>query len=682
MHASRLSSFLAPIRLKYLFFVIIVLGVVFFSITYLGIMKARQSLLNIMVDEGRALARSLYLSSGNAIQSGLLLETLSEEKMVGLAKKAEGVFDKNIEPDQIRQFCQDNDLYSLDILDSSLSVLGSNRWALGFVPEYPEDVQAVIIETISQGSGVRGVLSYSDTTPLNVTQYLIYEFPPDESPHDSRRLIVLAADAGYLDQIMRQIGIGFLIQEISKQSGIEYIFLQSRDGIIFSSKSLSPVLKIESDPFLESLMQTDTTGWRIHEFDNEEILEIATRFESVSYPPGIYRLGLNLDEFHELSAGYDRQIIIIAVILFLLTLMVVAVVSLNQNYFILDKSYKQIRSMSDTIFERLTSAIFAYDKSGSILAVNAAFYHLTGLTKEIIGQNLETIRPHLPFDIPTPEHQGEASVSFEKDITLGDGSVRSVLVGSSLLPEDAGGGSIILVYDITGRKQLQEENRRRERLSEMGDMAAGVAHEIRNPLNAIGIAAQRLQIEFVPKEEDEDYQVLTRNILSETARLNEILTRFLDLAKTRASESRPVNIIEAIEKAVSPLKDEAGKDGIEISSDCPDAIMVKGNVEKYQQVFINLIKNSMQAVKQDGRITISASIKDHQGIITVSDTGTGFPEDEMSKIFQPYYTTKTDGSGLGLALAYKTITDYEGTIRATNVSNGGACVQITLPMAE
>lgn len=679
MRINRLSSFLAPIRLRYLLIVTIILGSVFFSIAYLGIKKARQSLLNIMVDEGKALARSLILSSGNAIQSGLLLESFSEEKLADVAETARSKLAGNGGFESIRQFCVDYDLKSMDILDSSLAVIASNRWAVGFIPEYPEDVGAAIIETMSRGSGYRAVLSYSDDSKPVVTQYFIYEFPPGEEVLRDARVMVLAADAGYLDQIKRQIGIGYLIQEISGQAGIEYIFLQSRDGIIFSSKPLPPVLKIDGDEFLSELIEVDSIGWRIHEFANREILEIASRFESVSYPPGIYRLGLNLDEFNELSAGYDRQIITIAIILFLLTLAVVAVVSINQNYFILDKSFKQMRTMSDTIFDRITSAVFAYNDAGEIVAMNAAFSRMTGLPADVLGQSIDDIREIIPFEMPAPDKQGEAAVSYEKEIVLSTGEKRTVLLGSSPLPAEAGGGCVVLIYDITRRKQLEQENRRRERLSEMGDMAAGVAHEIRNPLNAIGIAAQRLQIEFIPREDSDEFKSLTGNILSETARLNDILTRFLELAKTKASESKPVNIVDSINRAVGTLKNEAAKANIEINLSLPDSIHVKGDGDKYVQVFINLLKNSMQAIKQDGNVSIAAEkAPSGSALITVTDSGPGFPENLKAKIFQPYFTTKADGSGLGLALAYKTVTDFDGTIEADNCPHGGARIHIRL----
>ncbi len=682
MRQNKISSLLAPIRLRYLFFVTIIIGSLFFSLTYWGIKQARQSLLNIMVQEGRALTQSLILSSNNAIQAELLLESLSETKFAEIAESAKNKLGRVSESRELHQFCRDYDLLSIDILDTSLSIIASNRWAIGFIPEYPNEVQVEIIETMRQGGGYRTVLSYSDDSIQTVTQYFIYEFASDEQIIPGSRIMVLASDAGYIDQIMRQIGTGYLIKEISNQAGIEYIFLQTRDGIIFSSRPLSPILKIESDVFLSGLMDTDSVGWRMHELAGLEVMEIARKFESVAYPPGVFRIGLNLDEFNELSRGYDRQIIVIAVILFLLTLLVVAVVSINQNYFILDKSFKQIQSMSDSIFDRLTSAVLAYDADGRILAVNSAFCQWAGLSHDIIGKELKTITDSLPFTIPQPDQIGESEIGFETDIELPDGEKRSVLIGSSRLPDEAGGGSVMLLYDITDRKRLEQDNRQKERLSEMGDMAAGVAHEIRNPLNAIGIAAQRLQIEYLPEKDGDEYTQLTINILAETSRLNDILTRFLELAKTRSAKQRPVDIIRAIDKAVTSLRDEAGQNNVTIKFDSPQPMMVRGEVEKYQQVFINLIKNSIQAMDAGGEITIKAESDAANVTLSVSDNGSGFPADSMTKIFQPYFTTKTDGSGLGLALAYKTITDFGGSISAANNPDGGASIFIKIPLMK
>jgi len=676
MNPSRVSSLLAHIRLRYLILAIIALGLIFFSLTYLGIRKARQSLLKIMVDQGKALVESLALSSNNAIQAGLLLETLSEQKFADIARRASERLQNGMTPQDVRDITHDNDLLSFDLLTPDLTVIASDRWAEGYTPEYPPEVRAEIVDIQETGAGYRSVTVVPADSSSPLIQYFVYPVAPDSD------FIVMSAEAEYFNQIMQQIGIGYLIRQISNQAGIEYILLQSRDGIIFSSRPLSPILNIESDPFLNSLMDADTLGWRIHTFQDDEVLEIARRFESVKYPPGIYRIGMSLKEFHEISRGYDRGIIITAVVLFILTLLVVAVVSVNQNYFILDQSYRRIRSMTDTIFDRLSSAVLAYDAEGRIIAVNSALAQLTGIDADYIGKPLTSAGKKLQFDLPEKLTPGERLIGVEHVIKTPSGDRRVILVGVSSLPDDAGGGGVVLIHDITEQKQLEEESRRRERLSEMGDMAAGVAHEIRNPLNAISIATQRLKMEFEPKGEQDEYERLTKNILDETGRLNQILTRFLELAKTRAAEDRPLDLGAPIRRAIASLADEAESSGVTINYPEHEAVRIRAAEDKLQQVFINLIKNAIQAMPDGGEVTIVVDASDSgRVLINVTDNGPGFPPGVSSKIFQPYFTTKTDGSGLGLALAYKTVIDYGGSIEASNNPDGGARIAITLPRA-
>lgn len=656
--------------------VAIILAGIFFVLAYMGIRSARNSLLKIMVDEGKALIASLTLSTNNAIQAGLLLESISEDNFLEIAQNAEQSLHGRTDPEMYRQFRDSHNLLSVDILDDSLMVVGSDRWAGGFGPEYPPEVAAEIHDIQVMGGGYRSVTIYGDSLRPQI-QYFIYAFAPGGN------LIVMSATAEYLEAITRQIGIGYLIQNISGQAGIDYILLQSREGIIFASRQVQPVPTIASDLFLDSLMIVDTIGWRIHEFEDRDILEIAQRFESVEYPAGIYRIGLKLDEYNEIKKGYNTQIITIAIILFLLTLLVVAVVSINQNYFILDQSYRRMRSMTETIFDRFAGAVLAYDNDDKIIALNKAFTDLFGITGEKIGRNLSEIKDALPFDLPMRIKPGSRANVFEQKIIDTSGEKRIVLLGASSLPQEAGGGVVVLINDITEQKQLEEDSRRRERLSEMGDMAAGVAHEIRNPLNSIAIAAQRLKGEFEPKNDYSDYNQLAQTILDEASRLNQILSRFLELARSQAKEQQIVDLREPISRAVGALKDEAGKSNIEIEYTEHEDVKVKGNLEKLQQVFINLLKNSIQAMPGGGKIKIKVDASENEKIkITVTDTGPGFPPDALSKVFQPYYTTKSDGSGLGLALAYKTINDFGGSITADNNPDCGARATIKLPKAK
>ena len=671
MRSVRPFSILASIRIRYLLLVTMALGLIFFALAWQGIRQARSSLLKIMVDQGIALMESLTLSSNNAIQANLLLEKLSEERFVDIAEFALQELESDASPENLRKFIRDNDLNSLDLVDTSLQVIASDRWVAGAEPFYPPEILAEIRDMALMGGGYRSVMMQGDDRrPL--FQFFIY------STDDDNEFLVLSAPADYLGQINSQIGIGHLIQEISRQSGIEYIILQSRQGIILSSRALQPIPAIESDPFLDSLMETDSIGWREYDFEGRTVLEFARRFESVTYPPGMYRLGLDLKEYDEIKAQYSGQIITIAIILFLLTLLVVAVVSINQNYFILDRNFRRMQSVTTTIFDQLTSAILAYNHNGKIIGTNRTFQKLMGFNSDPTGKDMAVLSDKLPFELPKKFDLDKQVISLEKHLLDPEGRRRTMLIGISALPDEAGGGAVVLMHDITDLRQLEEKNRRQERLSEMGDMAAGVAHEIRNPLNAIGIAAQRLRGEFSPEAESEEYQSLTNNILNETKRLNDILSRFLELTRIKAQQEQNFKLSGVINRAIESLTGEAHSRNVKVKQSGNADIDLAGDSDKLLQVFINLIKNSIQAMPDGGEIAINTTRTEGRVSISITDTGPGFGEDVLPKIFQPYFTTKADGSGLGLALAYKTITEMGGDIIAENSDKGGARVRITL----
>ncbi len=627
-----------------------------------------------MVDEGKALIESLALSSNNAIQAELLLENLAETRFAQLAESARDELLTSDDPENFRRFTETNDLRHIDLLDEDSHIIGSDRWVSGSWPDYPPEVIAEIHDLQVMGGGYRSVMLQPDTS-RPVMHYYIYEYMPEGN------IVVMTAEANYLGEITRQIGIGSLIQRISNQAGIDYILLQSRGGIIFASRPMQPVLSIAADSFLETLMDADTIGWRFHEFEGSGVLEIARRFESVTYPPGVYRIGLDLTEYNEVLKSYDSQAVTIAASLFILTLLVVAVVALNQNYFLLDQSYRQMQSLSATVFNRLASAVIVFDHDRRIVALNASFTELTGIGADAVGSTSTAVSSKLPFALPDASDTAPGVIGSEQIIQTPTGDDRIVLIAMSSLPNEAGGGTVVMMHDITEQKQLEEKNRRQQRLSEMGDMAAGVAHEIRNPLNAISIAAQRLKAEYKPPEDVDEYTMLTSNILTETSRLNTILTRFLELARSKTLERDALAVAAPIRRAIASVEQECADRGVVLAIDLDDSLTVQADSDKLQQVFINLIRNSLQAMPDGGRIEITAESMASQAKIRVRDTGPGFPENVKHKIFQPYFTTKSDGSGLGLALTYKTITEMDGNVEAANAPDGGAVITILLPRA-
>jgi len=230
------------------------------------------------------------------------------------------------------------------------------------------------------------------------------------------------------------------------------------------------------------------------------------------------------------------------------------------------------------------------------------------------------------------------------------------------------------------RKRLEQS----ERLSSLGQLAAGVAHEIRNPLNAISMASQRLQREYLPCEQDkgQEFGHLTGVIRDEIRRLNIIIEDFLTFSRSRRLELRKFSLTEVVQKLVRLMGEEARARGIALSlKSMQDSLMVPMDVDKLQQALINIIKNAIESIEGDGAVQIVVERQaGERAMIRISDTGSGLAPEEVQKIFDPDYTTKEKGLGLGLPIAHEIIRGHGGTIRVQSSIGLGTTFEIVLPM--
>ena len=225
--------------------------------------------------------------------------------------------------------------------------------------------------------------------------------------------------------------------------------------------------------------------------------------------------------------------------------------------------------------------------------------------------------------------------------------------------------------------------RQAERLSALGQLGAGVAHEIRNPLNAIGMASQRLQAEYLPADtkEREEFSRLTGIVRDEVRRLNGIIEEFLTFSRSRRLKLRRSSITELLQKVVDIMKEEAESRQITINTRWGKSpAMVRMDADKVQQALLNIIKNAMESTSGAGKITVSVEPREKdQVIVNITDTGSGIAPEEIDRIFDPGYTTKEKGLGLGLPLAYEIIRAHGGEVRIQSNKGSGTTFEIILP---
>ena len=255
-------------------------------------------------------------------------------------------------------------------------------------------------------------------------------------------------------------------------------------------------------------------------------------------------------------------------------------------------------------------------------------------------------------------------------------------------PDHAEGGSIILVEDQTETRLLEDELMHSERLASVGRLAAGVAHEIGNPVTGISSLAQNLKLET----DDPDILSTADQIQQQTRRISTILQSLMNFARTgnhaHANRYEPVDIQRCVNESINLLSLSDKGMGIHYRNECPAELTILGDEQRLVQVFINLLANARDASPIGGEVRISGNRDGYSAIIEVSDDGSGIPKDQLDHIFEPFYTTKAPnkGTGLGLSLVYSIIEEHYGNIQADSPADSdtgrGTCVRMRLPAYE
>ncbi len=243
-------------------------------------------------------------------------------------------------------------------------------------------------------------------------------------------------------------------------------------------------------------------------------------------------------------------------------------------------------------------------------------------------------------------------------------------------------GTIITIEDVTWKKNEELRNRRLESLASLTNLAATVAHEIKNPLGSISIYVQLLRksLARIPDGTPEELAQYLDIIDEEIERLNRIVVDFLFAVRPLKFEFTSLDLNLIIQSLAAFMSEELSHASVTLILDLAQSLPhIQGDDRFLRQMLINLIQNSLAAMPTGGTISIATSQTDDVITLTVSDTGTGIPADVIDRIFEPYFTTKADGTGLGLAMAYKVVKEHGGDIYVQSEVGKGTCFRITLP---
>ena len=511
-----------------------------------------------------------------------------------------------------------------------------------------------------------------------------------------------------------------LVEETAKQPGIVFMAVTDKDGnILAHSDSAQIEGKLEKEK-LPVQAVTETPAWRVQEWNGKKVFEVFRSFEPfrngrhssfrrhgghfggmdmmqggmgmmrnnqgmMPASPDIVFVGLDRQPIEQALAQDFKNNVVSASLVAAMGLAGVISLFWAHGYRRSRRMLRDSQAMSAEVVTNLPLGLLTGDPAGNLAMVNNTALELLGMRgKDASGTPLAQL-PGLDWSAVVNELAQNDKI-LERDAILQTPGKRpvSVSLSAAAMKNDDGVflGNLFILRDITEIKRLQAEARRNERLTSLGKLASGVAHEIRNPLSTIKGVATYLAKRTQPGGREEE---AANTMVSEVDRLNRVVSELLDFARPAAIAVSETNLREVVDRALRLAEADIKAKRIRVRvEEAPGFPAVFISPERFTQALLNLFLNAVQAMEPDGELRISIRRRPDADTfsLTVGDTGKGIPENEQAYIFTPYFTTKPSGTGLGLAIVHQIVEGHGGSIRVDSAPGSGAEFTITLPLKD
>jgi PAS domain S-box-containing protein len=341
---------------------------------------------------------------------------------------------------------------------------------------------------------------------------------------------------------------------------------------------------------------------------------------------------------------------------------------------------------NENILESMDSGILVLDLEGRIVRWNRAMEALHGAKRdEVLGQPLDDVFPPAFLEALRGSlvfgRDEEAASIYKLNLPTPDG--RSLRVNVSVVPFQFGAGerhgTIFIMDDVTVRMRLEEQLQHSEKMASVGLLAAGVAHEVNTPLTGISSYTQMLRDRI---EKSDPRAELLEKIEKQTFRAAKIINNLLNFSRASGSEQEPLDVNKLVGDVLSLVEHQLESSRIKVRRELADGLpAVRGNENRLQQVFFNLILNARDAMPSGGWLTLATRAEDDSVVVEVRDTGTGIRREDIKRIYDPFFTTKGigRGTGLGLAVSYGILQEHGGAIYVDSAPGQGTTFRVSLP---
>lgn len=505
-----------------------------------------------------------------------------------------------------------------------------------------------------------------------------------------------------------------LLSETAGQKDISFILVTDADGKILADSDLAAIGKRYGAGLdLQKMAQSEQIHWReVETGTGKKVFEVFRRFQPIRGRAGphgrsktsldwcrrhmvsgplnpsesqVIFVGLDMDALEVAEKEDIQHTIIMGIILLLIGFAGIVSLFLVQAYRSAKMSFSRVKAFSDHLVQHMPLGLVAMDSTGQVVALNQSAETLLGVKfEDAVTKAAETTlpRPLIRFlkDVKTSANP----VIRELALSGSAGKELSFeVIGTTLFQEDSGlPVSVILFRDLTELKNLKEEVARSERLASIGRLAAGVAHEIRNPLSSIKGFATYFRERYQDVPEDRQTADI---MIQEVQRMNRVVGQLLEFARPVTVEKKVISLSVLVRRSLKMIEGDAKvkKISLEMKTD-DENLSVQVDPDSIQQVLLNLYLNSLEAMDNGGRLTVLCGLNETgTGVeIKVTDTGSGISEENLSNLFDPYFTTRPSGTGLGLAIVHKIIESHQGEVVVESRVGEGTSVTITLPVSR
>lgn len=361
-----------------------------------------------------------------------------------------------------------------------------------------------------------------------------------------------------------------------------------------------------------------------------------------------------------------------------------ALVLLSRAYRSSQESLRDLKALAGDILSSMDHAVITTDRNGFITSINRQGLELLGSKPDCVSKHLESLSKTIPLDRFLADWQSDRSVSMTRDFHANN-SGRTVRATCQKLSDFEGReiGQVLQLRDVTERILIEERMRRMERYMGLGSLAAGLHHEIRNPLAAVSLHVQLLEEQLEESQVSEEVQLMLAVIKAEVTRIGGVLEGFRDFASMDKLNLEPVDLAKLIKRQVDLALPQAREQGILVHSILPDSPLPKitADLVRMEQALLNILVNAMQAMPNGGELIIKASANSDSVRLEISDTGNGIPNSLRERVFDAYFTTKSEGTGLGLSLCDKIVRQHHGNLDFLSSEDGTTFV-MTLPTLQ